>query len=140
MGITRYEQVIGFRYDEKERVEGYKGKWKKVSSIFPLYANRITKDNVLQYWLNKPYNLEIPEILGNCDACFMKGSAVIIAIYAQYPELADKWIRDEENNKDGYTYLTGISHRQMLEASRLLKKEYPLNELLPQYDCACSSF
>jgi hypothetical protein len=56
---------------------------------FPLYENGIDKPTINEYWKHKPYNLEIPSILGNCTLCFMKGKNALISILSLYPELAD---------------------------------------------------
>lgn len=97
--ITKYENLVGFRYDEPLRVKRRKQMWKTVIDKFPLYESKIDKDIINDYWSKKPYTLEIPSILGNCTLCFMKGKNAIMNILATYPELADEWIEDEENNK-----------------------------------------
>ena len=38
--------------------------WKQVIDRFPLYDDKITKPMIIAYWETKPYNLEIPSILG----------------------------------------------------------------------------
>ena len=98
-----------------------------------------------EYWTNKPYTLEIPSILGNCDLCFMKGKNAIISILASYPELANQWINDEEeaqkNGKyGGHTYFPDITYKQLLQiAQNNLFKDYDLNNIKPAFDCACTS-
>ena len=135
LGLIRYTQCIGFRHEEKTRIEKYKEKWKKVTTIFPLDELGVDKEYVNEYWETKPYKLEIPPILGNCDGCFMKGASALMAIYKDNPEYADKWIEDEE--KTGYTYLKGISHRELRDKALLLKKDYDLEKISPQYNCVC---
>lgn len=134
-----YKNFIGFRYDEPERVKKHSDKWQQVITYFPLYEDRITKTMIIEFFKTKLYDLEIPALLGNCDACFMKGQAAIIAIYAEYPELAEKWIADEENNPNGYTYLKGITHKEMLETSKNIKSGYDLNKIEPKFNCACTA-
>jgi hypothetical protein len=101
-----------------------------------------------EYWRNKPYQLEIPSILGNCDLCFMKGKNALIAIMANYPELADKWIADEDRSRQrkegkkriGHTYFEGVTIRQLRNiAQNNLFKDYDLNEISPAFDCACTA-
>lgn len=98
-GIREFESYIGFRFDEPERIKKRKNPFKKVHDKFPLFDLKVNKEMVIQYWALQPYNLEIPSILGNCDLCFLKGKAAIIAILQIYPELADKWIKDENRHK-----------------------------------------
>lgn len=141
-GIKEYRNFIGFRWDEKNRVVNYECKYKKVEPVFPLFRYGIDKMYVLDYWDKKPYNLQLDPILGNCDACFMKGKAAIIRIYQQFPELAAKWINDEKNNRKGYTYLNGISHEQMLNiANELNQKQCSVNlsGISPEFNCGCGN-
>jgi hypothetical protein len=140
LGLMEYENFIGFRYDEPHRVKDYKSAWQKVTPRFPLYEAKVKKLDVIRYFEQKDYDLEIPEILGNCDACFMKGAGAIISIYAQFPELAEKWIADEENNKEGHTYLPEMSHAQMLRASKQFGQQLDLGLVTPKFSCSCSSF
>lgn len=139
-GILYYENLIGFRADEQKRVVNHKEKFKKVTTKFPLNEAGVTKEKVNNYWLTKPYTLEIPHILGNCTLCFMKGKNAIIRILQDNPELADPWMADEEKNtKEGHTYLPGITIRELLAISKRTSKQYNLSEIEPAYNCACTT-
>lgn len=138
IGITECENLIGFRYDEPQRVNKYQSRWVKYKTRFPLFESKIDKSQVKDYWDKKEYKLEIPHILGNCDLCFMKGKNAIISILKSYPELAERWIADEKAM--GGTYIKGISYEQLLDiAQNNLFKEYDLNEIRPAFDCACTT-
>jgi hypothetical protein len=145
IGIRKFENLIGFRSDEKRRVENRKIKFVNVIDKFPLYDKGIDKQIVNDYWSKKSYTLEIPSILGNCDLCFMKGKNAIISILSVYPELADKWIEDEnEAKKNGklgaHTYFTDITYQNLKDiAQNNLFKEYDLNEIKPAFNCACTT-
>ena len=141
IGFRHYENLIGFRFDEPKRVLNHKEKLKCVKTLFPLYLKKITKQVINQYWLSKPYTLEIPHILGNCTLCFMKGKNAIIAILREFPDLADPWIADEEKNmKKGHTYLSNVTIRQLRSiAQNNLFKDYNLNEIQPAYNCSCTA-
>ncbi len=137
MGVIECENFIGFRFDEAKRVFNYKSRWVKFHAKFPLYDQGVTKGIVNSFWDHKPYNLEIPRILGNCDLCFMKGKNAIISILKSYPELADKWIADEE--KTGGTFFQNISYSALRDiAKNNLFKDYDLNEIKPAFDCSCT--
>jgi hypothetical protein len=137
-GISKYENFVGFRYDEPLRVKRRKQIWKQVIDKFPLFEDKIDKQIVNDYWSKKPYTLEIPSILGNCTLCFMKGKNAIMNIMASNPELADIWIADEE--RIGHTYLDNISMKQMKSlATNNLFTGYDLNEINPAFDCACTN-
>lgn len=138
-----YVNMIGFRYDEQQRVNRHKESWQKVKTKFPLYERQITKYMVDEFWESKPYNLEIPSILGNCTLCFMKGKNNIINILRKYPELAEEWIEDERRSAKhyGHTYLNGITIEECLKIAQMpdLFSEIDLEELTPAFDCACTS-
>lgn len=145
LGIQTFENYIGFRSDEKRRVDAYKPKYKKVHAKFPLYEMGITKEDVELYWANKPYTLEIPRILGNCDLCFLKGKNAIIRILQDHPEYAEKWIRDEDlvreltGGKNDATYIKGISYREMLAIAQQTKTKADLTEIDPAFNCSCTT-
>jgi len=142
LGLMKYDNFIGFRADEEQRVRKSKKRWKQVNTVFPLFQNGITKEMINDYWKNKPYTLEIPPILGNCTLCFMKGKNAIMAILREYPELAEDWINDEKKSslQFGHTYLPGITIQELKNISQNnLFKDYPLTKINPAYDCACTS-
>jgi hypothetical protein len=137
--ISKYENLIGFRYDEPLRVARRKKMWVDVTDKFPLFESKIDKNKINEYWKSKLYTLEIPSILGNCTLCFMKGKNAIINILSVYPELADEWIADEGKMKP-YKYFQNISMLQMKQiAQNNLFKEQDLTQLSPAFDCACTS-
>ena len=137
-GLMKYENFIGFRYDEPLRVKRRKQMWKQVKDVFPLYDDQIEKKHINAYWESKPYTLEIPSILGNCTLCFMKGKNAIISILSLYPELAEEWIEDEK--LIGHTYLKDVSIETLKNiAVNNLFKGVNLGEMNPAFDCACTT-
>lgn len=145
IGVLTFENLIGFRADEPLRVKRRKQIFKKVHDKFPLYEKGVNKAMINDYWSKKPYTLEIPSILGNCDLCFMKGKNAIINILSVYPELADKWIADEEeaqkNGKfGGHTYFPDVTYKTLKQiAQNNLFKNTDLTQISPAFDCACTS-
>ena len=145
IGIRKFYSYIGFRADESKRVLNRKFNFKNVIEKYPLYEQGINKQFINDYWSKRPYTLEIPSILGNCDLCFMKGKNAIISILSKFPELADKWIEDEteaqKNGKfGGHTYFPDVTIEQLRNiAQNNLFKDYNLNEVKPAFDCACTN-
>lgn len=144
LGLMSYESFIGFRYDEPLRVKRRKQMWKKVIDRIPLYDDKIDKQMINNYWIKKPYTLEIPSILGNCTLCFMKGKNAIINILSSYPELAEPWINDEteaqKNGKfGGHTYFPDITYKQMLSIAQNNLFKNNLEDINPAFDCACTN-
>ena len=137
IGVRRFENYIGFRADEKHRVDRNKKRFANVFDKFPLYEMGVTKEMVDQYWLTKPYKLEIPRILGNCDLCFLKGKNAIITILQHYPELADKWIEAEKNNggqrTTNATFIKGISYSEMLHVAKSQRTLFDIDLAEPAF-------
>jgi len=138
LGLKKMDWLVGFRFDEKDRVKNYETE-KYKTPVFPLFDNKIVLEDVYKFWSNKRYTLEIPRILGNCDLCFLKGKNNIIKIMKNYPELADKWIEDEKRN--GKTFIKGISYSQLLEISKQTKELFKLENLESAFPkCNCTQF
>lgn len=145
LGMVSYTQFVGFRYDEPERVRTYKHWWKKVITIFPLHESKQDKPSIIEYWQFKPYRLEIPSILSNCDLCFQKGEDKVIAILTNDITKADKWIDDEEDkvlNPNGYTYFDNHSMRQLKNTAQSFidkGKVFELDTLQAKFSCSCTA-
>ena len=143
LGWIRYTQFVGFRGDERVRVDGYTHYWKKVKTLFPLYETKQSEPMINEYWNGKPYGLEIPKILSNCDLCFMKGEDKAIAILTNDISKADKWIEDEEDeifNPNKYTYFEKRTMRQLKEAAQGFidkGKVFDLSEMTAKFSCTC---
>ena len=135
--IIKYENFVGFRYDEPLRIKRRKQMWKQVIDKFPLYDNKIDKQIINAFWNTKPYNLEIPSILGNCTLCFMKGKNAIISILSVYPELAEPWINDEEQKQ--YTYFKGVTIKQLKLIAQNNIFSNQLENINPAFNCACTT-
>lgn len=90
------EMVLGIRYDEPRRYHKSKGKgiagWE---NVMPLFADKVTKPQILNWWASHPFDLDIPDGLGNCDLCFLKGVNKRLAILEKYPETGDWWANEE---------------------------------------------
>lgn len=145
LGLTTYTQYVGFRYDEPKRVDSYKSYWKKVTTIFSLYDSKQTKSDIIEYWICKPYRLEIPAILSNCDLCFQKGEDKVIAILTNDITKADKWIDDEEDkvlNPMGYTYFDKTTMRKLRDVAQSFidkGKIFNLDTLEAKFSCSCTA-
>ena len=145
IGIRKFENFIGFRFDEPLRVKRRNQKFVNVIDKFPLFDDGITKHMINAYFETKQYNLEIPSILGNCTLCFMKGKNAIISILSLYPELADEWIKDEKEAQKhgkyvGHTYFYNCTIEQLRDyAQQNLFKDAELENINPAFNCACTT-
>ena len=114
-GYKEWANVVGLRYDEPSRVarqrkqnEIGKNKW---TSLVPLYDNKVMVEDVARFWESNDFDLNLPNhngktLAGNCDLCFLKGTKTLIKIIQEKPELADWWIKQEDEIKKRPAYRT----------------------------------
>jgi len=89
--------MIGIRADEPMRAAKIADKGR-----IPLFFAGVTKQEVGEFWLSQPFDLELPNMNGvtmhgNCDLCFMKGASQILSLIAEKPERAIWWARMESS-------------------------------------------
>jgi hypothetical protein len=82
-----YDMAIGIRADEMDRVNlnGMDNK----GLIYPLVEWGIKKQDVLDWWSQQEFDLEIPEHLGNCVWCWKKSFKKLATVYREHPEFFD---------------------------------------------------
>jgi hypothetical protein len=81
-----YQTAIGIRADEIDRMSANK---EKNGIIYPLIDLGIKKDDVLEFMLRAPFDLKVPENLGNCVWCWKKSFRILVDIAKKYPECFD---------------------------------------------------
>jgi len=62
---------------------------------WPLYDEGVTKPMILDWWANQPFDLEIPDRLGNCTLCFLKARWKLAQNIEEDPSCVDWWIEEE---------------------------------------------
>lgn len=80
----------------------------------PLFDAGVRLEDVMEFWKRQRGGVELAEWLalphgrrpgwdlgleqdeGNCDLCFLKGSAKLVRILERRPDLADWWVRQEQ--------------------------------------------
>lgn len=95
---TEYTEYIGLRADEPARVAKMRGRNadRDTDERAPLAEAGIVKSDVLRFWSQKPFDLEIPEYLGNCTACFLKDERDLATALLDPETDAGWWIGIEE--------------------------------------------
>lgn len=96
-----YSTAIGIRADEIDRVKSYA--IKKFGAVYPLADWGVRKSDVLRFWLNQPFDLEIPEHYGNCKTCWKKSDRKLKTIALEHPE----WFDFNKKLEGVYTNLHG---------------------------------
>lgn len=98
LGWQRWSSVIGLRADEPRRVNKMRLCGTPRTGArpqLPLADARVTEHDVLAWWKRQPFDLRLRPYEGNCDLCYLKGRAKILAIMREHPALSDWWIRQE---------------------------------------------
>ena len=94
LGCSDYRNVLGIRYDEPRR--WFKATLDDCLLLYPLVSAGVTRKDVDEFWAKQDYDLAIPSWMGNCDLCFLKGSAILKHTIRQDPGKAQWWIKMEE--------------------------------------------
>jgi len=82
-----YITFLGIRIDEPKRLRPRDG-FKYLADI-----SEFEKQDVLDWWAKMPFDLQIPEHLGNCVFCIKKGINKVALAAKDEPELASKFIK-----------------------------------------------
>ena len=114
-GLTRRQtrKLIGFRHDEPRR-------WKptlyqQCEIAYPMVDAGVTRADVAAFWQSQPFDLGIDSARGNCDCCYLKARANLLATIRDEPHRADWWI-DMERRR-GRTFRIGESFAQLRDAA-----------------------
>jgi hypothetical protein len=84
-GKGNYETYLGIRVDEPKRLKPRDG----VTYLGDI--SDMDKQDILDFWKTMPFDLEIPEHLGNCVFCIKKGVNKVALAAMDEPELANEF-------------------------------------------------
>ena len=76
--------ALGIRADETRRVNSEK--LEKELVWYPLVDLGVDKQEVLDFWADMPFDLGLPEHLGNCVWCFKKSDKKLLKALTQEPD------------------------------------------------------
>lgn len=85
-GKGNYETWLGIRADEPKRLS------KKKGIRYLAEISDFDKQDVLRWWSNQAFDLEIPEHLGNCVFCPKKSNLKLAAAQRDEPEVYLNWL------------------------------------------------
>lgn len=88
-----YKQCVGIRVDEIDRMSE---PGMRAGVIYPLIEWGVTKTMVMDWWASQSFDLDLPEHLGNCVACFKKSDRKLLTIAKYHPEYFEFPARMEE--------------------------------------------
>jgi hypothetical protein len=130
--LNYVNMYLGIRKDEPRRYYKIKdSKLYKWENKMPLFKDNTTKNDVLKYWDEQPFNLDIHSHLGNCDLCFNKSLNKQQLILKENPEVAEWWIKMED--------LTGAKFNMFYSIKDILKMSTTqLNMFDNDIECHCN--
>lgn len=85
-GKNNYQTWLGIRADEPKRLKPKAG-YKYLAEI-----SDFDKRDIINWWKSQPFDLEIPEHLGNCVFCVKKGINKIALAARDEPKMAENFI------------------------------------------------
>lgn len=89
----RVSTALGMRVDEIDRMSPDA---KQNRLVYPLISDWPTrKIDVLSYWAKQPFDLDLPEHLGNCVGCWKKSWRKLSLVAKEMPEAFDFFIEAE---------------------------------------------
>ena len=127
--VKEYTSFNGIRYDEPRR-------WNKIKDNdfdveLPLVKWKTNKQDVLNWWKQQDFDLQVNEPYGNCDCCFLKGKGKLAIIAKEKPELFDWWIDKEKTS----TFKKEITYQQIKDKSQ---SQLGLWDNDPSFECFCN--
>ena len=128
-GVGNYHLWLGMRIDEPKRLN------KKEGFSYLADISDFEKQDVLDWWAKMPFDLQIPEHLGNCVFCIKKGVNKIALAAKDEPQLADKFIKminmDDVRVVEGRKQSNAIMYRGYLTLEGIidLYAEMPRDKL-----------
>ena len=114
-GLTKRQtrKLIGFRHDEPRR-------WKPAlyqacEVAYPMVDAGVSAGDVAEFWRAQPFDLGIDSARGNCDCCYLKPRANLLATIREEPARAHWWI--EAERRSGRTFRIGESFEALRDAA-----------------------
>lgn len=85
------------------------------------------KEDVLNWWDNQPFDLDIPEWLGNCVFCFKKSDLKIAAAAHDEPELYQEWLEMIDS-------ATERSEQERISRHVMYRKKRRIEQVIATFD------
>lgn len=105
-----YCSAVGIRADEIDRVSAYAD---KENLIYPLIKWKVKKEDVLKWWRQQNFDLDLPEHRGNCVTCWKKSYRKLVQVYREDPKAFDFFGRMERENGDKGTLARESGKKQV---------------------------
>ena len=114
-GLTRRQtrKLIGFRHDEPARWRP--ALYQACEVAYLMVEAGVTRADMAEFWKRQPFDLGIDSERGNCDCCYLKPRANLLATIREEPARADWWI--EAERRKGRTFRIGESFEALKRAA-----------------------
>lgn len=140
LGIKEYAAAIGIRFDEAFRANQillHCDNYEK--PYFPLISAKVAVADVMDFWRQSPFDLQLRSYQGNCDPCFLKSKGKIIQMIRDDPSCVEWWNEQEAKKAAGATGRGAVFNRSHpfthFEALAKTEEEFPFQG---SDDIACS--
>jgi len=122
IGYRANEQRRAFKMGERLNAEGIlthrkivgksktQNKWADIPwqiPIFPLIEDNIFKDNIEEYWKDKPVQFAY---MNNCVGCFHRNEMLLKLMSEKFPNKFDWFVRQEQSGHESRTFKNGITY------------------------------
>ena len=98
IGWESWTDVIGIRADEEDRTFDVGSDCPSyITPTFPMVKARVYEDEVMRFWKEQPFDLQLRQDQGNCDFCFLKSRGKIERLIREDPEGVNWWIDKEKS-------------------------------------------
>lgn len=104
-GLLEQKTIVGKR--------GSRNKWGMIEwekPSFPLIIDRVYKDNIEQYWKDKPVRFAY---LNNCVGCFHRNKLLLKKMYQKHPNKMNWFERQELNRDKRDGWINGIRYKEI---------------------------
>jgi len=115
-GRGNYTTWLGIRADEPKRLKEKEG----VRYLAEICSDE--KQDILEWWTQQPFNLNLDEHLGNCVFCIKKGSNKLALACKDEPALSKEFIRIVESSEDVRTQGRKHNHTKMYRGTKHLSE------------------
>ena len=119
-GKGNYELFLGIREDERRRIKS------DLSINYLADISNFDKQDVLDFWSKQPFDLEIPEYLGNCVFCIKKSHKKVALAVKEEPKLAIQFI--DVVNEPTVRVMNGM------DPTKMYRNYYSLSDIAMNYE------
>lgn len=101
IGVKGIESIVGIRKDEEHRAIQILATCDAFNyPKFPLIDSGKTEKDVLDFWANNSFDLQLRSFEGNCDLCFLKSKYKRVLMARRNPDKLEWWLQKEREKPD----------------------------------------